>query len=295
MRQTLRLFLCAIGFLLPALGALADRGMIPFDPSVKLFEPNQRAMIAWNGAEQILLLTTTVKASSPTRVLEVLPLPAEPTVTKGSVETFHRAVRVINKHQKMHGAKRNGGSKGVEQTAPAGRITFHARIGAHDVAVTQVVSADGFVGWVEKALKSAGVKEPRVPDWTKTAVQRYIDEGYAWFVFDSIEVGPTPKTIEPLRYRFAATQLFYPLRITKVAGPTTVDVIVLTPRLLSSFPALPAKRVDLPHPPFPLNDGELRYIDEQMATMLKNTPGTMLRIWKITDGGQGFTQDLIAY
>ena len=63
--------------------AWADRGSIPFKEGVKIFEPNQRALLAWNGEEEILLLSTDLVASESTMVLEVLPLPSEPEVKKG--------------------------------------------------------------------------------------------------------------------------------------------------------------------------------------------------------------------
>ncbi|MCD6162881.1 MAG: hypothetical protein J7K40_10770 [candidate division Zixibacteria bacterium] len=48
----------------------ADRGSIPFDSRIEIFEPNQRAMIAWNGSEEILLLSTDLRASATTKILE---------------------------------------------------------------------------------------------------------------------------------------------------------------------------------------------------------------------------------
>ena len=76
--------------------AQADRGAIPFRPEVTIFEPTQRALIAWNGEEEILILSTDLRASRATKVLEVMPFPAEPQVTKGDVGVFRRAVRLIN-------------------------------------------------------------------------------------------------------------------------------------------------------------------------------------------------------
>ena len=61
----------------------ADKGSIPFNANVQIFEPNQRALIAWNGLEEILLLTTDLYASETTKILEVIPLPSEPEVEKG--------------------------------------------------------------------------------------------------------------------------------------------------------------------------------------------------------------------
>ena len=76
--------------------ASADCGGIPFVAGVKLFEPTQRAAIAFNGSEEILLLSTDLRSSEPTKVLEVLPLPSEPKVSKGDVKFFTNAVDLIN-------------------------------------------------------------------------------------------------------------------------------------------------------------------------------------------------------
>jgi len=62
---------------------------VDFDPlKVTVFEPKQRGIILWNGEEQRLLLSTDQKASERTAVLEVIPLPSEPTVRLGSFESF---------------------------------------------------------------------------------------------------------------------------------------------------------------------------------------------------------------
>jgi hypothetical protein len=76
----------------------ADKGSIPFRPHAQIFEPNQRALIAWNEWEEILLLTTDLHASISTKVLEVIPLPSEPEVKEGDIEIFYEATEIINRH-----------------------------------------------------------------------------------------------------------------------------------------------------------------------------------------------------
>jgi len=81
------IFLVAL-LLLCASHLFADGGFIALKNGVRMFKPNQRAMIAWSGSKEILLLSTDMRASEATQVLEVVPLPSEPKVTKGDVETF---------------------------------------------------------------------------------------------------------------------------------------------------------------------------------------------------------------
>ena len=196
-------------------GASADRGSIPFDPGVEIFEPNQRAMICWNGKEEIMLLSTDLYASKPTKVLEVLPLPGEPEVKEGDVEVFKKAIELINskieKHDLTRKSKgRNGDDNGEE---PAGEVTFHEKIGAHDISVTKVLDADGFVEWVENYLREQEVDNPEIPEDLKTVISEYLEEGYDWFVFDVVELSETARTNDAIQYKFKSDHLYYPLKI----------------------------------------------------------------------------------
>ena len=114
---------------------------------MRLFEPTQRAMVAWNGSEELLVLSTDLRASEPTRVLEVLTCPSAPKVAKGDIATFERATRTINRYLEERDLGRDKRSRGrsAKKAEPAGEVTFHAKIGAHDVTVTRVRSASRFV------------------------------------------------------------------------------------------------------------------------------------------------------
>jgi hypothetical protein len=274
----------------------ADRGSIPFQPDVKIFEPNQRAMIAWNGEEEILLLTTDMKASDSTEVLEVLPLPNEPTVKKGDIEVFKRATHLINKKIRkprlpLH---RGNGGKG-EESKPAGEITFHKKIGAHDISVAHVMNKDGFIKWVEKYLDSLGVENPNIPEGLKNTVGEYLDEEFTWFVFDVVSLDKELKTNDAIQYRFKTDFLFYPIKIMSTEeGYTSMDLLVLSPKLLSVFPGIPLEKIRLPHKPVVINSNELNNLSEEMAELLEHRNETILRIWRIEGLISSFRNDLIA-
>ena len=277
--------------------AYADRGSIPFKQGVSIFEPNQRAMLAWNGEEEILLLSTDLLASDSTLVLEVLPLPSEPEVKKGDIEVFVRATRIINRKVaeaggRVRGAKMPGAA---EETEPAGEVTFHDRIGSHDISVTHVLDRTGFVSWVADYLDSAGVENPAIPEPLKDVVEEYMTQGFTWFVFDVVSVGEEPGTSDAIQYRFETDHLYYPLKITRTeAGSTEIDLLILTPRLLNIFPGLPHSRIALPHDPVTLTGVELWALSSEMHDLLGKPEEAKLRIWKIKGDLASFKEDLLA-
>jgi len=276
-------------------GSFADRGMIPVNPNARIFEPIQRAMIAWNGKEEILLLSTDVSASESTIVLEVLPLPSEPKVKKGTLETFQKAVALINsKLQKPKTLSRGEAEAGIK--APGGEVTFHKKIGAHDISVTHLVNAESFVDWVRDYLKSLGIEKDVISGEMKGLINEYIENDFVWFVFDVISLSEETVTNEPIQYHFGTERLFYPLRITSTGeGDTSIELLILTPRLLRNFPGLPITRVRLKHDPITITNNELKILNEDMYDLLGYLERLKLRIWEIKGDLKSFNSDLIAY
>lgn len=297
----MRNFLCFFIslFFLSSPAVYADRGLMPFKPGVDIFEPTQRAMIAWNGEEEILVLSTDLYASEPTRILEILPLPSEPVVKKGDVEVFRKAVSLINNKLAKERYVLNKGFENTQareaENIPAGEVTFHEKIGAHDISVTHVLDKEGFVEWVEKYLKSAGVDNPIIPEPLKEVVAEYLKDRFGWFVFDVVELDNKPKTNEAIQYRFATNSLFFPLKITRTAqGVTSIELLILTPYLLSGFHGIPEAQVNLLHEPIDISSGELRGLNQDMAELLGYRQETKLRIWRIEGKLSSFDKDLIA-
>jgi hypothetical protein len=286
-------------FLLPwASNLSADRCPIPFRPDVQIFEPNQRAMIAWNGAEEILLLSTDMRASKATQVLEVLPLPSEPKVKKGDVETFRRATALINSKIRRppprYGVKAPGAAPITPP--PAGEVTFHKKIGAHDVSVTHVLNTKGFISWVENYLKSLGVKNPRIPEAQKQVLGEYLAAGFTWFVFDVVSLDEVLSTGEAIQYTFKTKYLYYPMKVTRmVQGHTNVDLLILTPRLLDTFSGIPSREVKLRHEPVAITSRELRSLNPDMDALLNHREDMKLRVWRLSGPLSSFDKDLLVH
>jgi hypothetical protein len=278
-----------------AAAAHADKGSIPFVISAKVFEPVQRGIIAWNGKEEILILTTDLHASVKTRSLEVLPLPAEPKVKKGDLEIFGRATALINKHlsgSREHGLRSIAGESKSAQIA--GEITFHETIGAHDISVAHVLDGKGFTEWVERYLKKSGVENPSIPVDLKKRIDEYLKDNFNWFVFDVVSLEESPRTNEVIHYRFDTPSLFYPLKISGAAqGDTSVSLIILTPEMLKEFPGISIERIELLHNPVTLSRVELRSLSPEIDDLLGGEKEVKLRLWQIRGAFSSFDSDLI--
>jgi len=295
MQKVVGLFVLLVTFSVQTV--YADRGSIPFRPNVKIFEPTQRAMIAWTGKEELLILSTDMKASEPTKVLEVMPFPSEPVVKKGDVEIFRKATALINRklQERYNQEALSKGPRGEIKESPDGEVTFHKKIGAHDISVAHVLGTNGFIEWVEKYLRSAGIENPTIPEAMKTVVGEYLKEGFSWFVFDVVSLDEEPKTNEAIQYRFKTDFLFYPVKISRTEESyTSIDLLVLTSKLLSKFPGIPIEEVELRHEPVSISSKELRGLSEEMDDILEHREDMKLRIWQIKGEPSSFEKDLIA-
>jgi hypothetical protein len=273
----------------------ADRGSIPLHPNVQIFEPKQRAIIAWNGTEEILLLSTDMSASAKTKVLEIIPFPSEPVVSEGDVEIFRKAMKLVNEKLQKRGdlaAQEEG--REVERGSPAGEVTFHQVIGANDVMVIHVLDVNSFIDWVKRYFSAYGVKNPKIPEALTTVIDEYLKEGYLWFVFDVVSLDAVPATREAIQYRFKTESLFYPLRISRTEeGETAIELLVLSQRQLITFPGISIEEINLPYEPIGMSSEDVRGLNEEMDSLLGREGTVKLRIWHIEGNLSGFKKDLL--
>jgi hypothetical protein len=224
---------------------LADRGgwNISTEP-VTLTESGQKAIIGWDGQTEVLCLATDVSSSRQAIVIEFLPLPSEPKVTLGSRETFDVVQKVLARRGVRFVKERGGffrglGKAGGDSGEPF-TITFHERLGAHDVTVLKVNQPNEFANWVEEKAKALTQNQASIPDNLRKLIAKYLnDYRCPYFVFDVIEVGPDPKSVDPIIYEFQYWGLFYPLEISSTFhGKTSIDLIVFSEERINPDPLI---------------------------------------------------------
>jgi len=216
--------------LLPS-SALADSGWIPIGVA-EVYEPGQKAIIAWDGENEILILATDVRADSDTMALEIFPLPSEPEkIEEGDFSSFTRIAELIEDEFKYQQpwwdcAPYQKAGNGVE-------IVFHKKIGRHDIWVAKANDAGEFTQWAEDFLAQNEIEHEISSPELESLVGDYIGEGIDFFVFDLVEISSEDRSVEPIVYQFKTDFLYYPLKISSIIpGYTEIRLFLLTPKPL---------------------------------------------------------------
>ena len=285
-------------FSLPQL-ASADRGSIPWgnwdaQNMPEIYEPAQNAIIAWNGKEEILLLTTDLKASKPTKVLEVLPLPSEPVVTRGDVTTFAKINALINDELRLNwfGGKGPGNERAA--TGQAAEVTFHEKIGAHDIRVVHVLDSSDFEQWVRTFFQKEGTGAQQISPVLLATIEQYMLDGYHWFVFDVVELGLQLKSNDAIQYRFASDKFYYPMRISATdSGETNIRLVALSERGLSSYLGLPQETIRQAHRKLQPETAKIAAINQEIASLF-NGATISIQTLRIQGNLKSFDLDVLA-
>ena len=161
----------------------ADMGSIPFKRKARIVEPNQDAIIAWNGKEQLLYLQTTLGASEETKVLEVMPLPSKPMVDEADPRVFTRCKSLLPRVVvRGAGDADPFGPFSASGATPAARVVERKMIGAHDLRTVELLDAERFSAWVSAEFGAAN-QGLEVPAPLLAVIGEYAREGYKCFLF----------------------------------------------------------------------------------------------------------------
>lgn len=249
----------------------ADRGGLPIIPGVSIYEPGQKAIVAWNGNEEILILSTDVRASQQTMVLEILPLPSKPEIGLGSFQSFQKIQEMIWEeavNRFYFGTTGAARGKSVE-------VVFHEEIGPHNITVVMADDAVALVSWANDFLLSSGVSQSITLGKFQSAVQDYMGRGFRYYALDLVTLQPEERSMDPILYRFNCSTLYYPLLITSpVGGDGKITLFLLTEDKLEN-PGYPMNLASYQVSQgiwqpiqFTLSTGELSTVDLRLSDLL---------------------------
>ncbi|MDI6839837.1 MAG: DUF2330 domain-containing protein [bacterium] len=256
--------------------SLADRGMISITrPDISIYEPGQKAIIGWDGNNEVMILAVDARADTECKVLEILPLPSKPTVDEGNFKSFEEIQRLIRKNAPRIEAL----YKGRELLAPGVEILFHKKIGPHNITCVKALEYREFVNWILNFVKSQGVDTISMPHELLYIINNYLRNGIQHFVFDIVELSKETNSIVPLIYKFKSPYLFFPLHISTLAkGDTRIQVFLVTkhipwptavePFRIGKYRAYGPKREgDII---FKVTKDELKSIEPALAKLIRN-------------------------
>lgn len=251
--------------------------VVQFDPTrVVVYEPGQRAVVLWNGREEILLLSTELRTSQPVSILEVIPFPSRPEAKLGEFETFEQ-MQALLIEKSMWKVASGGGVAGVGAPERAARIDFHQQMGAHDLAVVEVLDAPNFVKWVGAFLTEKGAVDPKVRPEFAAIIDNYVARGFKWFAFDIINTTNEVQSRQPIEYRFATDAAYYPLEISSLeTGKTRINLLFVTHKPLK--PVSEVKFASRKYDRVTINAADLEKVSTDWSAFMGNAGCEMQQI-----------------
>ena len=196
----------------------ADGGMIIWPPEVHLDQSAQNAIVAWNGKEEIIILSNDIKSDGIATALRIIPLPSNPSeIKEGDFNSFQNLVEIMNKKIEEVRNQWKGLGMGEEKLPTGGiEIIFKEKIGAHDITVVKVNDLNSFISWIKNFAKEKkfGIKD--ISTEFENGVKDYLKKDIKYFVFDVIDV-KGEESIKPLIYKFSSDYLYYPMLISGIS------------------------------------------------------------------------------
>ena len=244
--------------------ASADRMTVVPVPGLDVLEGSQKAIIAWNGTHEYLLLSVDVEiraliaeaetrhslseepvirvVEEPILVVQLMPFPSVPKVLEADREAFYELGDILYQHLarksvvsyylKTYSGRLGPAPRGVPAAEPMVELIFYEEVGAHHVAVLEVRDAHELVSWLVDFFAQKGFDVSEQMEQFSQAERilvNYVKRGYRYFTVDVMAVKPDEvASTEPLAYLFECECVYYPLYISTVAeGHTSVRLFVL--------------------------------------------------------------------
>ncbi|MBS7655833.1 DUF2330 domain-containing protein [Candidatus Bathyarchaeota archaeon] len=208
--------------------AYADRGVFPI-MDADVYGPGQKAIIAWNGEIERLILSTDLYSNREVKVLEVIPFPSKPKVEAGSFSAFEVIQNLM---------KEKAPRAPIEKTML--EIVFHEKIGVHDVTIVKAENKEELINFMFNYISEFNVPQSLFTRG-ETVLEDYLNRGFHYWVFDLIDLNLEARSIEPLVYEFQSSFLYYPMKISSLAeGSTKITLYLITSEPINEDD-LPAK------------------------------------------------------
>ena len=225
-----KIFVCALFVLLGISGfifqkALADGGIMIWPPTIHVQQTDQNAIVAWNGTQELLVLSTNLAKpadSQAATLLHVVPLPSQPSdIKEEDPAVFDKLTALLNEKigqiQIDANNKSFSASAGSAQSVPSVETVLQKTIGAHDITVVKVNVADDFSNWIDGFASGKNLAQKQISTDFKNGLQSYLKRGINYFAFDVLDLSDQSMTVKPLVYQFDTRYFYFPLLISGIS------------------------------------------------------------------------------
>jgi hypothetical protein len=160
----------------------ADGGYFP-DYSMQLFEPDQKAVIYWDGAKETMVLSSAVQAEDIVNVAWVVPIQSsqKPEVTEGDTTLFYRMAGYFHPPSIFFGKEGALESTGVE-------VIESKEIDIYDITILKATSAKDLIGWLNDNGYVVGEEAEPTLQW-------YADQENFYFIANRIDLSNKHKDV----------------------------------------------------------------------------------------------------
>jgi len=149
-----------------------------------LYEPNQKAVISWDGQTETMTLASAVKSDDIANFAWVIPIQSsvKPEVNAGDISIFEDLVKYFKKEEKPQGVyERTLTQEGIE-------ILESKEIDIYDITILKATVSGILINW----LNENGYK---VPEEARPILDKYVEKGDFYFVANKIDMSNKFKSI----------------------------------------------------------------------------------------------------
>jgi len=145
------------------------------DYQLHMEEPNQKAVISWDGQTEIMILSSAVKSNDISNFAWVIPIQSysKPKVTAGNISIFKDLVRYFEKEKPDYDSRFLAGG-GVE-------VLESKEIDVYDITILKAIDSTDLISW----LNNNGYK---VPEEAKPILDKYVSKGDYYFIANKIDL-----------------------------------------------------------------------------------------------------------
>jgi hypothetical protein len=271
----------------------------------------QQAAVAWNGKEEIIILTTKqlYPDGNGGAVVSFFPLNGKPKdIYEGEPKVFGKVLEKIEEiadakipnWRKEYRDEQNGRLDGGDF-----KVLIQKDIGSHHIAAIEVLDKDidsFYTKLQEYIVKNFGDDAAAyIDEDAKKVFEHYIkDLNFKYFAIDIQEINQDKdkkqKEKEAIAYHFESKQLYFPLYISKLGGTgkTQVQLAVITPDKKLTLTG--HNTLGFYTPSVKMSEDDIKGIDENFFKLMSDADTSLFlgRVWTIDGQLDKFEKDFIA-